>query len=35
MENNGSEECAIKIVGAGTGVTRFAHMMTYHLNTLR
>ena len=35
MENNGGEECAIKILGAGTGVTRFSHMMTHHLTTLR
>ena len=33
MKNNGGEEGAMKIWGAGESVTEFPHMMTQHLNT--
>ena len=35
MESKGDEECVLKILGAGKGVTWYAHKMTHHLNTGR
>ena len=34
MNNNGGEECAMKIGGAGNGFAGFTPMMTHHLNPL-
>ena len=34
MNNNGDEECVMKIGGAGNGFAGFTRMMPHHLNTL-